>query len=43
VPMLHGAGFETVDVRAGVDENTLVYVATHRCRYGLATPRPSSP
>jgi hypothetical protein len=27
VPLLHGAGFATVDVRTGVDENTLVYVA----------------
>jgi SAM-dependent methyltransferase len=28
VPLLHAAGFRTVDIIAGVDENTLVYVAT---------------
>jgi SAM-dependent methyltransferase len=28
VPMLHAAGFATVEVRSGVDENTLVYLAT---------------
>jgi len=27
VPLLHGAGFASVDVRPGVDEKTLVYVA----------------
>jgi SAM-dependent methyltransferase len=27
VPLLHAAGFATVDVRTGVDANTLVYVA----------------
>jgi hypothetical protein len=27
VLLLHGAGFATVDVHTGVDENTLVYVA----------------
>jgi hypothetical protein len=27
VPLLHEAGFATVDVHKGVDENTLVYVA----------------
>jgi SAM-dependent methyltransferase len=31
VPLLHDAGFAAVDVLSGVDENTLVYVATrHR-------------
>jgi len=30
VPLLHGAGFATVDVGTGVDENTLVYVARRR-------------
>lgn len=30
LPLFRGAGFATVDVRAGVDENTLVYVAAHR-------------
>ena len=30
VPLLHGAGFATLDVRTGVDENTLVYVARRR-------------
>jgi len=30
VPLLHGAGFATVDVLTGVDENTLVYVASRR-------------
>lgn len=28
VPLLHDAGFETVDVLPGVDEHTVVYVAT---------------
>lgn len=28
VPLLHAAGFGTVNVIAGVDENTLVYIAT---------------
>jgi SAM-dependent methyltransferase len=28
VPLLHGVGFATVNVLTGVDENTLVYVAT---------------
>ena len=28
VPLLHNAGFATVNLLAGVDENTLVYVAT---------------
>jgi hypothetical protein len=32
VPLLHGAGFATVDVHTGVHENTLVYVA--RCANG---------
>ena len=30
LPLLHDIGFATVDVRTGVDENTLVYVATRR-------------
>jgi SAM-dependent methyltransferase len=30
VPLLHGAGFTAVDVLAGTDENTLVYVATRQ-------------
>lgn len=28
VPLLHGVGFASVEVRTGVDENTLVYVAS---------------
>jgi SAM-dependent methyltransferase len=32
VPLLQGAGFACVEVRAGVDENTLVYLATASSR-----------
>ena len=28
LPVLHGAGFATIDVLPGIDEHTLVYVAT---------------
>ena len=37
VPLLHDAGFASVDVRSGVDESILVYVAT---RQGAAPVRP---
>jgi hypothetical protein len=30
VPLLHTVGFADIDVLAGVDEDTLVYVCTHR-------------
>ena len=35
VPLLHAAGFGTVDVLAGIDENTYVYVAS---RHGDLQP-----
>jgi len=30
VPLLHSAGFATVEICSGVNENTLVYIATRR-------------
>jgi hypothetical protein len=41
VPLLHRAGFATVDVHTGVDQNTLVYVARRGASLPLATRRES--